>query len=238
MIKNLFISIILAFIMFGCASSSVYKYDRSTSKEQTDIDKKQDYNRGYKKALKDEKLNWIKIGYKKAKETIGLYFDRIERLEAGKYADAKNLLTPAEIFTLTDPNTGVVTMDSLGCKIERQFNLDEIMKMYQRSKALEYNPYEDKKNNSLDKALTSVNSNSITLINNGRYQNATTNINPNPGADTIYYINFKKTISNRNVLARWGVKCSTAESDYICAFKNKSNYDDFCSKTRICEVDK
>lgn len=222
------LSVAGAMVLLGC--SSTYQVNptpgeqkSSKSTEERDFEYERKIKEAYNKGFKDGSM-------KGSEQAISIirdeYAPQIKRMEAGKYAIKKGYITPPEVMVVQNPD-GSMSYRTTGCKIEKELNVDDIMKRFgpqiQSSKA----------------DLLSVQDSQDITSESSSYKIAPRDISkasvqrPNH-AEMSMIAKIPSTAANKMVLDEYNVRYSEKEGVFQAVFSSKEEMDGFCGQFHLC----
>lgn len=174
------------------------------SKGYTD-GKRKGYIEGYKKALED------------VKKILKMYKIDIKALEAGKYADKHNLITPPRIYKVI--KDGKIEEVVSGCSVEKERNIDDILKG--KIPVIDYTEIQEAKNSKF-RINQILNADKVKVMDTDKF-------------NAPKVVMFDKNAKVKEALIRNNVPFSETDKYYKAYFFSNDDLKGFCNTTNLCK---
>jgi len=230
MFKIAYIFLITMIIVFsGCSSK---KQVNPEPNDEVSYKQQQIKDAAYAEAIKKIKDELEKKVEKKYERILKKYEEHFYRLELGKLAIKKGYVSNPEIITYRSDN-GKISVDSLGCKIQRPLKIKEIIELYSSeiSKIKNNINPSTKSNqniNQLDQDIEGID------IENINYSKSNIQVKDSP-IDQNQFLKLEKTYKTKEILDDYLANYSLQDDLYIVRFNTFADKKSFCEQTNICK---
>lgn len=218
--KNVIAIALLSLLFSGC--SSLHQTNDLPNKDEESIFieklRKDMYDKGYNQAQHDLK-NQIDLKYRKIIEE---YREDFLKLELGKFAIKKGYITFPEM--LIQNIDGTIIIDSLGCKVQKPLNTNEIIDFYTNSNSMI-------RSTDFSKNTTKNNDENNAIWISSNENNKMKTLNEVKNEVSLY---LPKNYRTQEILKIYNLDFNTEDETYIVNFKNDKEKKEFCSITEIC----